>query len=182
MTGQAITMAAAAGSGEDATERLGALFDAHHQRLYRLARRLSGSAEDARDLVQETFLRAARAPASVPDGPPHEEASLVRVLVNICRDRWRRKAVHKRSLPQREADQPTPSDPEAAAVARATIWRALEALAPRRRAILVMYEIDGMAIPAIASLLGVAPVTVRWHLSRGRHELAALLKGTWSRT
>ena len=51
-----------------AAARLGALFDAHHQRLFRLARRLSRSADDARDLVQETFLRAARRPASVPAG------------------------------------------------------------------------------------------------------------------
>ena len=91
MTGQAIAMAAAAGRPhEDQSARLGALFDAHHQRLYRLARRLAGSAEDARDLVQETFLRAARAPHAVPEGTPHEEAWLTRVLVNICRDRWLR--------------------------------------------------------------------------------------------
>jgi len=182
MTGQAITMAATAGSGQDTAQRLGVLFDAHHQRLYRLARRLSRSADEARDLVQETFLRAAKAPASIPDGASHEEAWLVRVLVNICRDRWRRRAVHERSLPKQVAAQPTAPDPEAAAIARTMIWGALDALAPRRRAILVMYEIEGLAIPAIASLLGVAPVTVRWHLSRGRRELAAVLGGTWSRT
>jgi DNA-directed RNA polymerase specialized sigma24 family protein len=60
---------------------LGMLFDAHHQRLYRLARRLSRSADEARDLVQDTFLRAVRAPASVPLGESAEEAWLVRVLI-----------------------------------------------------------------------------------------------------
>ena len=38
-------------------DRLAALFDSHHDRLYRLARRLSPSADDALDLVQETFLK-----------------------------------------------------------------------------------------------------------------------------
>ncbi len=48
----------AAAAGTDPAERLGAMFDAHHQRLFRLARRLSPGPEEARDLVQGTFLRA----------------------------------------------------------------------------------------------------------------------------
>jgi len=175
MTGEAMALAAAESPGEPASLRLGVLFDAHYQRLYRLARRLSGCAEDARDLVQETFLRAARAPASIPEGATHEEAWLVRVLVNVARDRWRRRAVQRRVDPAESTSSAPGSNPESSAIAHATIWRALDALAPRRRAILVMYELDGMAIPAIARLLDVAPVTVRWHLSRGRRELARVL-------
>ena len=48
---------------------------------------------------------------------------------------------------------------------------------PGRRAIIVLYEIEGATIPAIARLLGVAAVTVRWHLSIGRRELAAAVDG-----
>jgi RNA polymerase sigma-70 factor, ECF subfamily len=80
----------------DVTERLGKLFDAHHERLYRLARRMSRDAEEARDIVQETFLRAACAPGSIPAGAPNEEAWLVRVLINLCRDRWRQTATRRR--------------------------------------------------------------------------------------
>lgn len=179
MTGQAIAMTATADRPtDDASARLGTLFDAHHQRLYRLARRLSRSAEDASDLVQETFLRAARHAASVPEGPGHEEAWLVRVLINVARDRWRQLAVRKRG-----ADDvalmvtPVASDTESALLARSIIWQALDRLPPRRRAIIVLYEIEGVAIPAIARLLGVAAVTVRWHLSIGRRELAAAVDG-----
>src|SRR5262245_57488336 len=102
MTGDAATVARAnheakrvknlVSRADTSADRLGLLFAAHHQRLYRLARRLSGSADEARDLVQDTFLRAARAPRSVPAGPPAEEAWLVRVLINLCRDRWRQTA------------------------------------------------------------------------------------------
>jgi len=181
MTGQAIAMPAAADrTADEFTARLGMLFDTHHQRLYRLARRLSGSAEDARDVVQETFLRAARSPGSLPDGRPNEEAWLVRVLINICRDRWRRSAVHRNTahLQEPRTDHP---DPEPALLARALVQQALAALPPRRRAILVMYELEGMSIPAIAALVGVAAVTVRWHLSIGRREMARALKGGESR-
>ena len=78
-----------------ACERLGALFDSHERRLYRLARRLASNADDARDLVQETFLRAAKSPTAVPTGFNDEEAWLVRVLVNICHYHWRKAAVRR---------------------------------------------------------------------------------------
>ncbi len=177
MTGEAVVLAEPATAlSEDLTGRLARLFDTHHQRLFRLARRLSRTSEDAHDLVQETFLRAARAPHAIPDGTSHEEAWLVRVLVNICRDRWRKTAVRSRAVGY-ELPQEAPDNPEATAMARTMVWKALDILSPRRRAILVMYELEGAGIPAIAKLLGVTPVTVRWHLSRGRRELAKILGG-----
>src|SRR5580765_1982296 len=97
MTGEAIGMALAQERVEDSLDaRLSALFDTHHERLYKLARRLSPTADDARDLVQETFLRVVRTPASVPTGRSSEEAWLVRILINICRDQWRKKASRRR--------------------------------------------------------------------------------------
>ena len=178
MTGQAIAMSATVDPpATDTAARLGNLFDLHHQRLYRLARRLSRSTEDARDLVQETFLRAARHAARVPEGPGHEEAWLVRVLINVARDRWRQAVVRQRSASEIVATAPDTADPESALLARSIIWQALQRLPPRRRAILVLYEIEGVAIPAIARLLGVTAVTVRWHLSIGRRELAAAVDG-----
>src|SRR5947207_66281 len=106
-------------------DRLGAMFDAHHQRLFRLARRLSPGPEEARDLVQETFLRAARSEPSIPQGS--EEAWLVRVLVNIRRDEWRREAARKRIDPEGEAHaaRAEPSDHESVLIAKTIVWRAL---------------------------------------------------------
>ena len=109
-----------------------------------------------------------------------EEAWLVRVLVNLQRDRWRRTAVRARHdaahAPAAEADPG--SDQESALIARTTVWRALERLPPRRRAILVLHELEGLDARAIASLLHITPITVRWHLSRGRRDLASLVKAT----
>jgi len=53
-------------------ERLGVLFDTYYDRLYRLARRLTASADDTLDLVQETFLKAARSQSSIPVGAPDD--------------------------------------------------------------------------------------------------------------
>jgi RNA polymerase sigma-70 factor (ECF subfamily) len=177
--GQVVTASlASTAGGTDPADRVETLFDTHHQRLYRLARRLSASADDARDLVQETFLRVARAPHAVPLGVESEEAWLVRVLVNLKRDEWRRTVSRKRLDPEGEAHaaRAGPVDHEAALIAHTTVWRALERLPPRRRAVLVLYELEGATIPAIARLIGVTAVTVRWHLSLGRRELAAIIR------
>jgi RNA polymerase sigma factor (sigma-70 family) len=177
----AMTVALPGEAAPEPAARIGILFDVHHQRLYRLARRLSANAEEAGDLVQETFLRAARSPNSLPAG--NEEAWLVRVLVNIRRDEWRRDAARRRLDPEGRAHaaRPEPVDQEAAFIARTTVWRALERLSPRRRAVLVLHELEGESVPAVARLLGVTAVTVRWHLSRGRRELAAVIRDSGDR-
>jgi RNA polymerase sigma-70 factor, ECF subfamily len=164
---------------ENSDERLAILFDGHYDRLYRLARRLTASTDDALDLVQETFLKAARHPRSIPVGFANEEAWLVRVLINIRRDQWRKTLTRNRfetTASGESLSAPSNGDIEAAFVARASVWRALDALSPRRRAIVVMHELEGLAIPAIASLLGISQITVRWHLSMGRRDLTSALK------
>lgn len=160
-------------------DQLAILFDDHYDRLYRLARRLTASADDALDLVQETFLKAARYPRSIPVGFASEEAWLVRVLINIRRDQWRRTLRRKRfeaSESGKSLAAPANGDLEGALIARTSVWKALDELSPRRHAIVVMRELEGLSIPAIASLLGISQITVRWHLSMGRRELTTALK------
>jgi RNA polymerase sigma-70 factor (ECF subfamily) len=160
---------------EAPADRLTALFDTHYDRLYRLARRLVPTSDEALDLVQEAFLRIARAPMSVPHGFADEEAWLVRILVNIRRDQWRRDAVRRRHTAEWRPGADVTSHDEAALLARDAVWRALDTLAPRRRAVVVMHELEGLGVKEVAVLLGISAVTVRWHLSRGRRELARIL-------
>ena len=176
MDGFPVTAAAPVATTRAApAERLALLFDAHHARLYRLARRLTSSADAALDLVQDTFLRAARAPRAIPIGASAEEAWLVRVLVNLRRDAWRKEAV--RSKHDRMFSDATQVDQrqEAALIARTIVWSALDVLTPRRRAVVVMHDLEGLGVPAVASLLGISAVTVRWHLSRAHRELSRML-------
>ena len=151
------------------------LYDTYEDKLYRLARRLCRNAQDAHDLVQDTFLRAAQAVSSIPHGAA-EYAWLVRVLVNLRRDEWRKAAVRSRSaplvVPALEAVPPTA---ESILITKRAVWSALDALAPRRRAIVVLTEIDGMPPNDVARLLGIAVMTVRWHLSMARRELRRTL-------
>jgi RNA polymerase sigma-70 factor (ECF subfamily) len=159
-------------SPKQTAEWLAGLFDVHHQRLFRLALRLSADREEASDLVQEAFLRAARRPGSVPQDA--EEAWLVRTLVNLCRDRYRRLDVRARVHELLGSHRET-AHPEDAAVIRATVRAALGRLAPRRRAVIVLHELEGAPVREVARLLGIGEVTVRWHLMAARRELARML-------
>lgn len=161
---------------DDRASRLATLFDTHHPRLYRLARRLTTGPDDALDLVQDTFVRAARSPASIPVGAASEEAWLVRTLVNLRRDQWRRADVRRRHDSERRPSVEPASAREGALLARVVVWRALDVLTPRRRAVVVMHELEGLPVSAIASTLGIASVTVRWHLAMGRRDLARILE------
>lgn len=177
MSGEPVVVLPVDLTSDDRGERLAALFDAHEDRLYRLARRLTASADAATDLVQDTFLRAAKSLRSVPIGLAKEEAWLVRVLVNIRRDQWRKTAVRKRAAATLRTDVTTyPSNLESALIAKRAVWAALDLLQPRRRAIVIMHELEGMGPSAIASLLGVSGMTVRWHLSMARRDLKRVLK------
>jgi RNA polymerase sigma-70 factor (ECF subfamily) len=160
----------------DHTARLSSLFETHEERLYRLARRLTPTIDDALDLVQETFVKAARAVESIPAVLQEEEAWLVRVLVNVRRDQWRRERVRKRQAHTREpAPVQDAGDPETSFVIRTAVRQALDSLPPRRRAVVTMADIEGLDTTAIASLLGISVITVRWHLAQGRRQLARLL-------
>lgn len=166
-----------AGNPTMTSHRIGDLFDRHHQRLYGLARRLSSDPEEAKDLVQEAFLRAAKRPGSLPEEDHRAEAWLVRVVVNLCRDRYRRLAVRRRPDVIHNLQKPEPASPESQAVARTSVQAALAALKPRRRAVIVLRELEGLPVAEVAKILKMNPGTVRWHHSSGRKELARRLQG-----
>lgn len=165
------------GTRDDHLERVARLFDRQHERIYRLARRLTRDPEEARDLLQETFLRAASRPRSLPIEEPAAEAWLVRTTVNLCRDRGRRLAVRKRDHHKVQIEQPQKSadDPEAQAIARTSVEAALATLTPRRRAVIALVELEELSTRRAGELLGMATATVRWHLARGRRELRRAL-------
>ena len=150
------------------------LFEAHHRELYQFARRLSRTRDEARDLVQEAFVRLVqtKVPLLTED---HVRGWLYRTLMNLCHDQRRRSAVRSRYQDARQALQGVDDLTEARLVARMAVERALLQLDIRRRAVVVLHEIQGESVGDIARLLDIAPVTVRWHLSRARRLLTKIL-------
>jgi RNA polymerase sigma-70 factor (ECF subfamily) len=174
--------------GAEATERqesssgtLASLFDRNHRVLFRVAMRLLGDPAEAEDIVQESFLRAATHLGRVPETESGSQAWLVRVAVNLCRDRQRRGST--RSRRDRDVRAGVGNGPErgpastsgAATEARLTVGSLLQRLPARRRAVLVLHELEGWSVAEIAETLGLRRVTVRWHLSAARRDLARWL-------
>jgi RNA polymerase sigma-70 factor (ECF subfamily) len=114
---------------------------------------------EARDLVQECFLRAIE--HRVPDDPRVADGWLIRVLVNLCRDRQRRRVVrqaHEQQVPHGTAV--VGHDP----AMHAAVRDAVLALPVRQRAVVVLHEVEGRTLREVADMLGIAAVTARWHL------------------
>ncbi len=156
-------------------DRLEELFESHHGRLYALAVRMAVAGDDATDLVQETFLRAVRSRGPIPAGDGAERW-LVQILVNLCRDRYRRRKYRGQRRAELRPVRETRSA-EDAVVARDVVHAALAQLPVRRRAVVVLRELEDRDTANIATLLGMSAVTVRWHLSKGRQQLRHLLGG-----
>jgi RNA polymerase sigma-70 factor (ECF subfamily) len=158
------------------SERLEALFRAHADRLFRLAARLVADREEARDLVQETFVRVARQVHRVPAEDDGAEAWLVRTLVNLCRDRGRRLQVRRRWQRLSGAQTREPAIGTGAEEARLALAAALRSLSPVRRAAVLLCELEGHTPTEAARLLGLRPPTVRWHLALARRRLRDALR------
>jgi RNA polymerase sigma-70 factor (ECF subfamily) len=157
-------------------DALARLFDDYHQRLFRLARRLSSNHDEARDLVQETFVRVLQSPTTVPQDAHGRESWLITAMVNLARDRGRRRAVRLRvASATRDALADDRASPERGYLARIAVQDALGRLDVRRRAVVVLHYLEGAPVARVSELLRISPITVRWHLARARRELAALL-------
>ncbi|RUL88296.1 sigma-70 family RNA polymerase sigma factor [Tautonia sociabilis] len=168
-------------------EAFGELVKRHQDRLYPTLLRLTGSAEDAQDLLQESFLRAYKKLGRFRGGSSFY-TWLYRLAVNLALSHRRRRKGPVRlselrgegAAPLEPPADPTRSDPTLPAEQaerEAIIQAALDALAPDHRAVVVLKEFDGLRYEEIAATLGVPVGTVRSRLHRARRELRDRLSG-----
>jgi len=158
----------------------------HLDALYGLARRMTGSDEDAEDLVQETFARAMDKRAQFIPGS-NLRAWLCRILRNLYVDRWRRGKANPVS--QRLEDDEPPGNAIVAGdalrgdrelerlrgVVAEDIEKALSQLSADARSI-VLLDLEGFTQEEVAEVLGCNVGTVKSRLSRARAKLRELLR------
>ena len=153
--------------------------------IYALAYRTIGREEDARDVCQETFLRAFRALPGF-RGQAKFSSWLYRIALNLCRDwirRERRAQVvqapeHVDLVEMAAALEPAESVEDLVArkdLARA-VERAMAGLSEEQRTAIILKEYHGLTFQEIADLVGCPLSTVKTRLYQGltvlRRELA----------
>jgi RNA polymerase sigma-70 factor, ECF subfamily len=171
---------AAAQAGDEAA--FSALVEPHRRELQVHCYRMPGSFEESEDQVQETFLRAWRRRETF-QGRSAFRAWLYRIATNACLDAL---AARPRATPRDPADIPwlepfpdrlLPADdePDAVVVARETIelafLAAIQLLAPKQRAALILRDVLGWPAKDTAALLELSVPSVNSALQRARAAL-----------
>jgi RNA polymerase sigma-70 factor, ECF subfamily len=151
----------------------------HRSCLLRTAVRLSGDAEVARDLVQETLLRALLRFHKFEQGT-NARAWLVTILTRLYLDHVKHEQVVTRAKPKLVTSEVVSSDIDMTiSIGRDEALRAaIKALEPDLREVVECCYMQGMSYKSIADKLGIAIGTVGTRLQRARERLKELLTST----
>jgi RNA polymerase sigma-70 factor (sigma-E family) len=163
------------GSAPDADALVGVLFEQEAQRLVALARFFTDDRTAAEDLVQEAFIRLARAAHRIQDRDK-AAAYLRSIVVNLARDHNRRGLVSLRHRPPAAPDEPSAEETSVKEESRREVVAALRALPHRQRECLALRYYLELSVDDIADALGVSANSVKTHLKRGLKGLAATLE------
>jgi RNA polymerase sigma-70 factor, ECF subfamily len=146
----------------DPAAALEAAFRAHQPWLVRRLALVVGDAEEANDLAQQTFVRAAEHWPL----PPEQDVARWLAVVGLrlaLNERRRRRRWGFLAIRETDASWALDVNPD--------LWRALQALDARTRAAFVLTVLDGYTQDEVAAILGVPRGTVASWLSRGRDRL-----------
>lgn len=170
------------------------LAKAQHRRIYGICYRFTGSASDAEDMTQEAFLKMYRNLGSFDPARGGFTTWLTTLTRNLLVDNYRRSRMERASDSLDESlgdEEDGPSRLDRLADARpgqeqhvaglelrAQIQQALAKVSPELREAVILRDLEDMDYKDIAEVLGVPQGTVKSRISRGRSELARLLKST----
>jgi RNA polymerase sigma factor (sigma-70 family) len=157
-------------------ERLADEFEEHRAYLRSVAYRMLGSASDAEDAVQESWLRLSRTDAGVIE---NMRAWLTTVVARVCLDMLRARTSRRED--DLDVHVPDPiigrvdTDPESNAMLADSVGLALlvvlETLEPAERLAFVLHDVFGMAFDEIGPIVDRSPVAARQLASRARRRV-----------
>jgi len=163
------------------TTPLHAAIEQHRQRLWSICYRMTGRTSEADDLCQEAIARALSRSDQLRDADP--TGWLVRIATTVCLDHLRRETRQRRItelvdwldipglVPGELAD-----DPQRATIlrdeARYAVIVALQQVAPRQRAALILHDVCDRSLAEVAEVLELNPNAAKQLLHRARAAVA----------
>lgn len=148
----------------------------------RVAMGMMGNPDDARDALQEAFVKVYENLARFDLARPFRPW-FFQILRNQCRDMLRSRAARFRVETLDERVELRVADPEKGPerhrqrhAARELLWMALERVSDEHREILVLKELEGLRYGEIARILGIPEGTVASRLYHARRALKAVLE------
>jgi RNA polymerase sigma-70 factor, ECF subfamily len=153
-----------------------ALIKMHQTMIHSLTFRMTGSAADAQDLAQETFVRAYQQLGSF-QGASKFSSWLYRIAVNACLD-WRRREKRRADLHTDWSNSHTDTDSNSNAElddASREVQTALMKLPEKQRAAIALTVYGGKNHAEAAKILGCSETTVSWRIFSARRKLKKLL-------
>ncbi len=153
----------------------------YRQALLGLALRLTRNMEDAKEVTQETFLRAFKYIGRF-DTERSFKNWITTILVHAARHHYGRKTTEDALLaadPVREKALDTTGGPEAdheSRELRARLMQCVEVLTPREREVFLLRDVEGLNIRETVQAAGGSAVSVRVHLSAARRKIRDRIK------
>ncbi len=153
-------------------------------RLYNFVYRYLGDAEDAKDITQESFVRAYSHLEGF-RGQSKFSSWLYQIALNLCRSKLRRHKAHPTvSIDDREEDNPlwalpdqrsTPAEQALEQERAIAVREALARLPEAQRTVIILKEYNGLKFREIAEILDTPESTVKSRLYHGLENLAQAL-------
>jgi RNA polymerase sigma-70 factor (ECF subfamily) len=149
-----------------------AVFDEHKDAVYRFAWRMSGSPAAAEDITQDVFVGLLRYPDRFDPARGPLRAFLLGIARNVTLKRWRKE--HRYEPLDDEAVVAESVDLERGEVGD-MVGRAVRALRPLQREVVVLVEYEGLTLAEVARAVDADVGTVKSRLHRARENLRRML-------
>lgn len=160
-------------AGDAAAER--ELYETYVDRIYRLAFRLSGDDEMARDYTQATFIRAFEKIGSF-RGESSLSTWLHSIGMSVTLNGLRKtKRQRSREAPIEEGSTAAFARAEAEPDLKERLARAIDSLADKYRTVFVMHDVEGYTHEEISGTLNIPVGTSKSHLFQARSKLRVML-------
>jgi RNA polymerase sigma-70 factor (ECF subfamily) len=151
------------------------LYELHGARMKSIAANLLGNLADAEDAVQDSFVKIYRGAASFRGGSRFSTWAY-RVLVNSCYDMLRKR--RRWPEPAEGAATSRLTAPATDHPLRLSLEACLEDLHPKRRAVFLLFEVEGLTHREVGDILGLPEATSRTLLFEAKRDLQRSL---WKR-